>query len=190
MWILYAVVAALVFGLCYLADKGFVKLFRSKKEHRSGESVRLNKRYGAFGLILFVLGLVAVLSGISGDTVLLVGGIVVLLIGIALMIYYMTFGVFFDEDTFLVMRFLKKDTVYRYDAIQAQKLYSSYGGVVIVELYLEDGTTVQLQSGMSDMYTFLDKAFYRWCEQKGIQAEDCAFYDSANSKWFPDKEES
>ena len=35
-------IAAAVFGMCYLIDKGFVKLFRSKTQHGSGLSVRLN----------------------------------------------------------------------------------------------------------------------------------------------------
>ena len=44
--------AALVFGLCFLADKGFTKTFRGKAQHQSGLSVRVNKRYGAFGVIM------------------------------------------------------------------------------------------------------------------------------------------
>ena len=35
-------VAALIFGLCYLVDKAFAKLFRSKAQHRSGKAVRVN----------------------------------------------------------------------------------------------------------------------------------------------------
>ena len=35
-------IVAAVFGLCYLVDKGFTKLFRGKVQHSSGKSVRLN----------------------------------------------------------------------------------------------------------------------------------------------------
>ena len=38
--------AALVFGLCFLVDKGFTKLFRNQAQHHSGQAVRLNKKYG------------------------------------------------------------------------------------------------------------------------------------------------
>ena len=36
MWILVLLIAALVFGVCYLVDKGFAKLFRSQAQHMSG----------------------------------------------------------------------------------------------------------------------------------------------------------
>ena len=49
-------VAALVFGGCYLFDKGFEKMFRNQAQHYSGLSVRLNKRYAAFGAVLIALG--------------------------------------------------------------------------------------------------------------------------------------
>ena len=48
-------VAAVIFGICYLVDKTFSKLFRSKAQHRSGKAVRASKRYGIFGVVLTVL---------------------------------------------------------------------------------------------------------------------------------------
>ena len=51
------IIAAAIFGLCFLADKGFTKAFRGTKQHRSGRSVRLNKRYGSIGLLIAVLGI-------------------------------------------------------------------------------------------------------------------------------------
>ena len=45
------VIAAIVFGLCYLVDKTFTRAFRSKAQHMSGRAVRLTKRYGVFGVI-------------------------------------------------------------------------------------------------------------------------------------------
>ena len=41
-------VAAATFGVCYLLDKLFHKLFRNKQEHQSGKAVHLNKKYGVF----------------------------------------------------------------------------------------------------------------------------------------------
>ena len=52
-------VAALVFGVCYLFDKGFEKMFRSQAQHYSGLSVRLNKRYAAFGAVFIAIGAAA-----------------------------------------------------------------------------------------------------------------------------------
>ena len=107
------IVAAAVFGVCFLVDKGFQKLFRSQAQHHSGLAVRLNKKYGAFGLILFVLGLAAVFMGLKDGWVLLAGGAIVMLMGIALVVYYMTYGIFYDADGFVYTTFGKKSVTYR-----------------------------------------------------------------------------
>lgn len=187
-WIFVLLVAAAVFGICYLVDKGFTKLFRSQAQHISGLSVRLNKKYGAFGLVLFALGVAAILAGIGSNLVLFIGGAIVVVFGVCLVTYYMTFGVFYDEDTFLLTTFGKKSKAYRYSEIKCQQLYQTAGQIVI-ELQMEDGRAVQLQSSMTDAYLFLDKAFAAWCRQKGIREEDCAFHDTDNSCWFPPVEE-
>ena len=61
--LIWIVTAAAVFGLCRLVDKGFQKLFRNKAEHLSGQAVRVNKRYGVFGVILSALGVAAIATG-------------------------------------------------------------------------------------------------------------------------------
>ena len=189
MWILVLLIAALVFGICYLVDKGFAKLFRSQAQHMSGLSVRLNKKYGAFGLILFALGVAAIFAGMNASLVLLIGGIIVVLFGVCLVTYYMTFGLFYDDESFLLTTFGKKSKAYRYEQIKCQQLYQTAAQIVI-ELQMDDDRTVQLQSSMPDVYPFLDKAFAAWCRQKGIAQEDCAFHDPANSCWFPPVEEA
>ena len=65
------IVAAVVFGVCFLVDKGFTKLFRSQAQHMSGLAVRLSKRYGSIGLVIAVIGLAAILMGLSKDWVLI-----------------------------------------------------------------------------------------------------------------------
>ena len=181
-------VAAITFGLCFLADKGFQKTFRGKAQHRSGLSVRLNKKYGAFGLIFVALGIAAVFSGWGSEWVLAAGGGVVVLIGCFLIGYYMTFGIFYDEDSFLLTTFGKKSTVYAYRDILNQQLYNSYGNIII-ELHMTDGNAVSLQSVMEGVYPFLDHAFSAWCRQTGIDPEICDFHDPSNSLWFPAMEE-
>lgn len=178
------VVAALVFGACFLLDKGFIKLFRGKTQHRSGMSLRPNKKYGAFGLILFVVGLGAVFSGIPEDVVLAVGGGVVMALGIALVIYYLSTGLYYDDDSFLYSGFGKRSVTYFYRDIEAQQLYNASGNLV-VELYMKDGGSVLVHTSMNGAYDFLDKAFSGWCRQRDINAQDCAFHDPANCCWFP-----
>ena len=99
-------IIAAVFLLCFLVDKGFTKLFRGKVQHQSGKSVRLSKRYGSIGLILFAFGLAAVFMGINNAEWVLVGGACLLVLGgIALVIAYMSFGIYYDEDSFILSKF-------------------------------------------------------------------------------------
>ena len=187
---LILLIAAAVFGLCFAVDKAFAKLFRSKAQHRSGMAVRANKRYGLFGVILSVLGIMAVCVGMTDGPVLLWGGIVVLLMGAALAVYYLSFGVFYDGETFLLSRFGKKEVTYRFSDIKGQKLYMVQGGNVIIELHMADGGTVSLQSTMDGVYPFLDTAFAAWCLQTGRDPQSCDFHDPSQSLWFPTVEET
>ena len=183
------IVVALTFGVCFLVDKGFSKVFRGKAQHQTGLSVRLNKKYGAFGLILMALGVAAIFSGINGSgTVLIAGGGLVLLVGVGLLVYYMTFGVFYDESSFVLTTFGKRSTTYRFGQIRGQLLYNASGNILI-ELHMEDGRTVGLQAGMTGVYPFLDTAFSGWCRQRGIDPEKCEFHNTENSLWFPMMEE-
>ena len=175
--------------MCFLVDRAFAKLFRSKAQHRSGKAVRANKRYGLFGVILSVLGIMAICVGIADGSVLLWGGIIVLLMGLGLAVYYLSFGVFYDGETFLLSRFGKKDVIYRFSDIQGQKLYLVQGGNVIIELHMTGGGIVSLQSTMDGVYTFLDTAFAAWCIQTGRDPQSCDFHDPSKSLWFPSVEE-
>ena len=181
-------VVAVAFGLCFLVDKGFTKVFRNKAQHHSGLSVRLNKRFATGGILLLVLGIAGLMASIENGVPMLVGSLILLLVGIGLLVYYLSFGIYYDEDSLLVTGFAKKSVVYRYDQIQHQLLYTLQGGGLIVELYMNDGSTVQVLSGMPGYDKFLDHAFSCWCRQRGLNPENCAFHDPKNSIWFPNKE--
>ena len=184
----FLIIAAIVFGLCFLVDKGFTKLFRSKVQHMSGLSVRLNKRYGTAGVLLLVLGLMAIFAGIPDSTVLWVGGLVILVTGIGLIVYYMTFGIFYDDDSFLVASFGKKSRTYQYGQIKTQQLYVVTGGNMLVELHMTDGSAVQVYSQMVGTKEFMNKAFLGWVRQNNvdIREADC---DPDEYRWFPSEEE-
>lgn len=178
------IIAALVFGACFLIDKGFTKIFRSQAQHFSGKAVRLSKRYGSIGLLIAVVGLIGLFMGLPEDWVLIVGGALVILMGAGLVVYYMSYGVFYDENSFLFMTLGKQTKTYYYNAIRAQQLYNNQGHLLI-ELHMRDGNVIQLQSTMNGCYEFMDHAFDAWLKQTGRRKEDCAFYDPANSCWFP-----
>ena len=88
-------VGAVTLGLCFLTDKGFSALFRSKPQHKTGLSVRLSQHYGGAGIILLILGLMAVFSGCSTSKLLLVCGVLVAALGVGLIIYYLAFGILY-----------------------------------------------------------------------------------------------
>ena len=182
-------IAAAVFGICYIVDKTFTKKFRSKAQHMSGMAVRANKMYGIFGVVLIVVGILAVIVGITSSILLLIGGIVVLGMGTGLAIHYLGFGIFYDGESFLVSRPGKQSIAHYYKEIREQKLYLIQGGNILVELYLTDSSTVTLQSTMDGIYTFLDTAFAGWCLQTGRDPQSCDFHDPSKHWWFPHEED-
>ena len=187
--IVILLIAALVFLICWGVNRLFVMLFRSKAQHRSGLAVRSSKRYGLFGVIFTVLGILGIFSGTGGDKILLYAGIVVMLMGIALAVHYLSFGIFYDGESFLLCRFGRKDREHRFDEIVGQKLYTITGGSTVIELTLKDGSVLSLQSTMDGVYPFMDTAFAGWCLETGRRMEDCDFYDPSKSWWFPHEKE-
>ena len=183
------IIAAIIFGICYLVDKTFSKLFRSKAQHRSGKAVRANKRYGVFGVVLTILGIMAICVGVTDGPVLIWGGVFVLLMGIGLAVYYLSFGIFYDSDSILLQRFAKKDLIYAYSDIVGQKLYLIQGGNIVIELHMRDGSAISVQSSFDGTYPFLDAAFSAWCRQTGREESECDFHDPSQSLWFPTVEE-
>ena len=184
------IAAVLTFGICFLVDKGYTRLFRSKQQHKTGLQVRVSKRYASIGLVLCILGILAVFTGVGGETVLLIGGGIVIFIGCALIGHYMSFGVYYDADSFIVTTFGKKNPVYRFRDIRHQKLYMIQGGSIVVELHMADGSAVSIHTSMEGAYPFLDHAFNAWCRQTNQDPEDCTFHDPGNHLWFPNEEET
>jgi hypothetical protein len=182
------IIAAVTFGVCFLVDKGFTKLFRNREQHKSGLAVKLNKRYATIGLILAFLGTAAIFTGLKEGKALLIGGIAVVLMGIGLIVYYLTFGVYYDDNSFILASFGKKSETYSFRDIKEQRLYTVTGGSSIVELHLTDGRALSLHSTMEGTYPFLDHAFSAWCRQTGRNPEECTFHDPSQSCWFPNME--
>ena len=179
----------MVFGLCFLVDKGFQKLFRNRKQHRSGKSVRLNRSFGITAVLLCFIGAVSVVISGFQPGVLLFGGAAVLLGGLALCLYLLQFGIYYDEEGFLVTTLGKPSVTYAYRDILEQRLYMVTGKSIVVELHMSDGKTVSVQTNMAGAYGFLDEAFSHWCSQTGRDPDACAFHDPANHLWFPTTED-
>ncbi len=179
------IILALVFGICFLVDKGFQKLFRSRRQHRSGKAIKMNSRNVLIALVLVLLGIAGIFQG--GWLILL--GAIVLCGGGALLAYHLSYGIYYDEDSFLVSAFGKKSKEYFFREIRGQRLYLVAGGNMIIELHMENGETVSLQTIMDGVFPFLDHAFAAWCQTRGLTKEDCPFHDPVQGCWFPSEDE-
>ena len=186
----YLLVIAATFGAMYLMDKGLTRLFRSREQHRSGTAVRLKKHYGILSLAMIILGVLGILTFFfDGNVILLLGGVLVAPGGAALGIYYLTHGIFYDDDSFLYVTFGNNAREYRYADIQGQKLYEIQGGTLLVELHMRDGRAVSVQFSMEGAPSFLDKAAHARMRQLGLNSHECSWFDESQGRWFPPVEE-
>ena len=103
--------------------------------------------------------------------------------------HIVSYGIFYDGESFLVCIPLRKSRTFCYRDIRSQQLYAVTGGNVIVELHMENGETVSVGSHMDGVYPFLDTAFAGWCLQTGRDPQSCTFHDPSQSCWFPGVEE-
>ena len=186
----YILVIAATFAALFAIDKGLTKLFRSRRQHRSGSAVRLKKHYGILSLALMILGALSIVIWFSDRTLaLLVGGILVLPGGAARGIYYLTHGIFYDDEGFLYTTFGNRSSEYRYGDIRNQKLYEIQGGTLLVELHMADGSAVSVQGNMEGAYDFLSKAAHARMRQLGLNSHECDWFDETEGRWFPPVEE-
>lgn len=185
-FVLILLLVAIVFGICFLVDKAFTKAFRSQPQHQSGLSLRPSKRYGSMGAIIAFIGIAGILTGIHDEnTPMIVGSCILVVCGIGLVTYYLSTGIFYDDDGFLSASFGKKQRLYRYADILQQQLYALQGGHFIIELHMADGSSVMVQTQTPGYQAFLNHAFACWCRQKGISPDSCDFHDPAENRWFP-----
>ena len=186
----YLLVIAATFGVIFVLDKGLTKLLRSKTQHRSGTAVRLKKHFGILSVALMILGAQGILNGLlEWNLALLLGGLVILPGGAVLGVYYLTHGIFYDDDSFLYVSFGNRSREYRYADIAAQKLYEIQGGTLLVELHMQDGKAVSVQCSMEGAYPFLDKAAHARMRQLGLNSHECDWFDESKGQWFPPVEE-
>ena len=186
----YLIIAAIVFAVLYGIDKAFTKIFRSQVQHHSGTAVRLKKGYGVAAILLCVLAVMSLMQFfLTRETLMLVCSIALVAMGGGLGAYYLSYGIFYDDDTFLFTTLGKKGVTYRYGDITGQKLYVLQGGGYLVELYMADKTTVSVQTSMPGAYDFRDKACHARFRQLGINSFECDWFDESQSCWFPPVEE-
>ena len=183
-YVLYILLVAVIFGLVALADLLLKKLFPKNSAMKSGKAVRMPRYSAIFGIIMTLLSIIALLFlPMESEKFLMLGCVVVLIMGVYLLTSYIRFGVFYDDEQFVYRTLMKKAKTYRYGDIEAQKAFLAKSGLNTT-LYVA-GDEIQLYSAMQGLSDFLNKAFFRWCEQKGIDP-DTVENDPSMLVFFPE----
>ena len=164
------VLCALVFFLCWCIDTLVKKLFPKKPQQYSGRAVRLPRLSSILGIGLTFLSFVALLFYWEEfSTVVRIACLLTLALGAGLLVQYLSFAVYYDEDGFVYRSLGKKAKTYAYGDIRGQRSILSRSGVVS-SLYVGEDE-LQLTSSMKGLNEFLKFAFRRWCEETGTDPE-------------------
>ena len=181
------IVCAAVFLVCFAVDKLVQKLFPKTELEKGKNVVRPARKSAVFGVILTFAAVSVTVFRLTKkpDTLLLIGCAVAFLLGVVLLISYFSFVLYYDEEKFLVVSHGKKRE-FRYGEIRGQRTLMTRGGYQTV-LFVGE-TQLDLYSSMQNVNVFLGKAFFRWCEQKGIDP-DSVENNPRMMTWFPDPDE-
>ena len=186
IWMIVAV-CAFVFLVCFLLDTLFKRLFPKSKLEKSKTAVRPARRSATFGVILLFVPVVVLLFFMpeGGDTLLLIGCIAALIFGIILLVNYFSVTIYYDDEKFLYKTLRGGKKEFHYGQIRGQRSLMTRGGINTI-LFV-GGEEINLYSSMQNLNAFLNKAFYRWCAEKGIDP-DSVENNPRMFTWFPDPE--
>ncbi len=183
IYLLYGLLIAVIFGLIALVDFLFHKLFPKKTIMEN--AVRLPRRSLILGLILLFLGLFSLIYlDFSQEKVVYFGCWLALAMGVFLLVNFWRFGIFYDNEQFIYRTLTKKARTYRYSDIRSQRSFVARSGINIALDVA--GDEIQLYQAMQGLPAFLNKAFYRWCEAKGIDP-DTVENDPGVLVYFPEE---
>lgn len=186
-YVLYFLMVAAIFGLVALVDLVIKKLIRKPRHAENGSAVRMPRYSFILGIILSVFAVFALLYiPIKEQTVLWLACWVVLAMGVFLLFNFFQVGIFYDDEGFTYRTLSGKTHSYRYDEIVAQQTIIAKSGWNST-LYMTNGE-VPLTAAMQGVDTFLNKAFFAWCRQKGIDP-DTVENDPSMLVFFPPLDE-
>lgn len=187
-YVLYFLLVAVIFGLIALVDFIFRKLFPGESAMKQGKAVRMPRYSFILGLILTLLGVIGLLYiPYRREMALWLGCWVVLLMGAYLLVNFCRFGIFYDDERFVYRTLTRKAKTYRYSDIQSQRSFLARSGYNTI-LYVA-GDEIQLYAAMQGLSDFLNKAFFRWCAQKGVDP-DTVETNPDMLLFFPDPDEN
>ena len=187
-YILMLIVCALVFLVCFLIDTLLKVIFPKSKLEKSKQAVRPPRRSAVIGVILAFLGLAVVvrIAPQEHDTLLLIGAIGAMVIGAVLLCTYFSVVIYYDDEGFLYKAWGHGKQEFRYSQIKGQRSLLTRGGVNTI-LFVGDAE-INLYGAMQNLNAFLSKAFFKWCEVKGIDP-DSIENNPRMATYFPDPDD-
>lgn len=173
--------AGLVFGLCFLIDRGMGRL---RRRLAKAPVVRPPLGYPILAAALLLAAIPVVCFSLRARQWLFLGvaALFLLFAGYA-MFLFCSAAIFYTEDTFTLPGSSKN--TYRYEQIQGQRVGISRHAVCLV-LCLGQEELV-LRGNMLGFGSFLEAAFAGWCRQKGLDPTAQAWHDPTAYQWFPDQ---
>lgn len=187
-YILMLIVCALVFLVCFLIDTLLKVTFPKSKLEKSKQAVRPPRRSAVIGVILAFLGLAVVvrIAPKEHDTLLLIGAIGAMVIGAVLLCTYFSVVIYYDDEGFLYKAWGHGKQEFRYSQIKGQRSLLTRGGVNTI-LFVGDAE-INLYGAMQNLNAFLSKAFFKWCQVKGIDP-DSVENNPRMATYFPDPDD-
>ncbi len=187
-YILMLIVCAAVFLVCFLIDTLLKVIFPKSKLEKSKQAVRPPRRSAVIGVILAFLGLAVVvrIAPKEHDTLLLIGAIGAMVIGAVLLCTYFSVVIYYDDEGFLYKAWGHGKQEFRYSQIKGQRSLLTRGGVNTI-LFVGDAE-INLYGAMQNLNAFLSKAFFKWCQVKGIDP-DSVENNPRMATYFPDPDD-
>lgn len=176
-------VCAFVFLVCFLIDTLLKAVFPKSKLEKSKNCVRPAKRSATFGVLLTVIPPVVLMRVGFSDRLLGIGCVTAFIFGVILLVAYFSVVIFYDDEKFLYKTLRGKKQEFHYSQIKGQRSLMTRGGIQTI-LFVAD-EQIELYSSMQNLNAFLGKAFYKWCEVKGIDS-DTVENNPRMFTWFPD----
>lgn len=182
-YILYVLLIAVIFGLVALVDFLLGKLFPKSKTQKQGKAVRMPRYSFILGILVTLLCIIGLLFYTEADLFLRLGMAAALLIGVYIVVNYVRFGIFYDEEGFEFRTLTKKAKYYRYADITGQRSFLARSGLNVA--LLAAGDEIPLNGSMKGLSDFMNHAFFAWCRETG-RDPDGQDYDPATLRYFPE----
>ena len=186
--ILVAAICAFVFLICFLIDTLFKLIFPKSRLEKSKQVVRPPRRSAVIGVILTFAGAAMLVKLLpeKSDVLFLIGSIVAVIFGVILLCTYFSIAIYYDDEGFLYKAWGHGKKTYHYNQIRGQRSLMTRGGINTILFVGED--EISLYSAMQNLGAFLNKAFFRWCDAKGIDP-DSIENNPRMLTYFPDPEQ-